>query len=263
MELDRGHGPTLDGAHELATVVRERQHPVGVGRLPKGPVGVHEVELLSSAIGEERRVTGQAKAVPAHVRDRQTGRVEAPHLPGNHPQTGNARQLLAALEQGLQTETDPEERASFLEIPAQRFHVAARVQPLHRAAEAADTREDQHLGTSDVLRALGVAHIVAEPTDGVANAPHVAGAVVQNRDRSHEPSSGQPGAGLANWTAWYHGSPGPEPGSLPSSAAPALRARSPSSARARCRPSTRPAEARHSATFGRLSIGQARAATIC
>ena len=113
--------------------------------------------------------------------------VEAPDLPRDQPKPRHPGGLLAALEQGLEPDADPEEGPPLGQVRLQRLHITQGMQPLHGRPEGPDPGEDQPLGLEDVLRAFDLGEGKAQGLDGVAQAAHIAGAIVQERDHGRLP----------------------------------------------------------------------------
>lgn len=153
-----------------------------VCRRPYGPVGVDEIELLAAVAVEQGGIPLRADPVPTHVRNRKIPGVEAADRTGNESQPGHTGGLLAAFEQALQPDADPEEGPVGPQVLFERFHVAQGMQALHGGPEATHAGKDQTFGPENILGPCDVGKRVTQPADRVAQTTHITGAVVDEGD---------------------------------------------------------------------------------
>ena len=187
VKLARHHLALLHRRDELPAVLARRQHPVLVGDVRGGAVRVDKVQPVPGwDVGHEPGVALKVQGVPSDVRDDEAVAAELAHDAGDDAEALHPSALLAAVEQQLQAEADAHERLAGRDVVLDGVDEPARREDVHGGPVRADAREDELVRGGD---ARGVVHGLdreAQGLDGVANAPNVAGAVVQE---GHLPSA--------------------------------------------------------------------------
>ena len=180
MELARHDVALLHRRDELPAVLARREHPVLVLLTRRRAVGVDKVQPISRRhVTHEPSVSFEVQSVPSDVRYHQAVADELADGPWDDAESFHAPGLFAAVEQELEAEADAHERLAAGDVVFDWIDEAARFEDVHRGAVRADAREDELVRGGD---ARGVVHgLDREPEglDGVADAPDVAGAVVQ------------------------------------------------------------------------------------
>ena len=196
VELARGHRAAAHRRHvPLAVVGRGEDGGAELGG-EGDSVRVDEVDGgVGRQAGDERRLLLDPQRVPPDLRHGAPALAgEARDGAGKHAEPGDARALLARLEEGLQAEADAKVRPIRLDVLAQGLHPAALRQHLHAPAERADARKDEHLRRRDLIGRADERHLATDRRERVQKRSHVARAVVED---AHLHSSRAGGAAVA------------------------------------------------------------------
>ena len=198
VKLRRHHVALADGRDKVDAIARGRVDPflgarTDAKRVDKVESRRVERGSVHASLRRRRALSPRRREVPPNVRNRERAPSLLDHHPARKPrdlslddaQTSDARRLVAALKQGLHAEANAKERAVRRAVLLQRRSQPSLVQHRHRGAKGADARKYEAL---DLVRQqlLGCGNVhdtVTQLANGVANAPDVARAIVEEVDR--------------------------------------------------------------------------------
>ena len=156
----------------------------------RGRERVDEVEVGTVGHAVEQRVrTNGIDRIPADVRER--WRVhEAHRSAGEEPQSFGIG-LIAGIEEELEAEADAQTGTAVSDPFAEWLRETAFAKVDHSRSSRADTRDDDRVHAHHSRRIFGHGHVGPDRGQGLGDADHVRGAVVENRDldRAAHPSA--------------------------------------------------------------------------
>ena len=181
VELDAEQRSARDRRHERPAVLGDGQHGVvGRGRRVTRE-RVHEVEVGAVPDpGEQGMLLTSRDLVPADVRQ---GRcvLQAGRPPPEEPQRVRPV-LIAAIEQHLEAQTDPQERLACRHPGTDRVHEAVALQARHRRGRGAHARHDERVRAAQRLAVAGDRDLRADARERLIDADQVPGAMVDDGD---------------------------------------------------------------------------------
>ena len=129
--------------------------------------------------------------VPADLRHLEmrfgSGGVKSHHRSAEDTETqGAGIELLAAIEQRLIPDADPEEGLAGANPLHRGGAESLAVHGVHAVVERAHTGQHHGMGLSELVRGRHAAHIAASGGQGLFNAPDVSGAIIKKREHEGE-----------------------------------------------------------------------------